>query len=194
MVPDDHEVENNYANMVRADSSPALTTAQWTARRTAAYRRTTRTCRCARPTPEAATASRSYRRVQWGQLAVFPMLDTRQFRNDQACGDGWKVCADADLATRSLPGTAQEAWLLDGLGQHLAKWDIVGQQVFFARQFDAAGAGNMDAWDGYRASRAPIQQGWVDRGVRNPLILTVRRARRVGQQPEGRLRPTPTRR
>jgi alkaline phosphatase D len=113
-----------------------------------------------------------FRRVQWGQLAVFHMLDTRQFRNDQACGDGWKVCADADLAGRSLPGTAQETWLLDGLGRHLANWDIIGQQVFFARQFDAAGAGNMDAWDGYRASRARILQGWVDRGVRNPLVLT----------------------
>ncbi|MFG1886133.1 alkaline phosphatase D family protein [Micromonospora sp. NPDC049102] len=38
VVPDDHEVENKYANMVRADSSPTLTAAQWTARRTAAYR------------------------------------------------------------------------------------------------------------------------------------------------------------
>jgi phosphodiesterase/alkaline phosphatase D-like protein len=65
-----------------------------------------------------------FRRVQWGQLAVFHMLDTRQFRNDQACGDGWRVCADADLASRSLPGTAQETWLLDGLGRHLANWDI----------------------------------------------------------------------
>ena len=37
VVPDDHEVENNYANMVRDDNSPALTAAQWTARRTAAY-------------------------------------------------------------------------------------------------------------------------------------------------------------
>src|SRR4029453_13895463 len=37
VVPDDHEVENNYANMTRADNSPALTTAQWAARRTAAY-------------------------------------------------------------------------------------------------------------------------------------------------------------
>ncbi len=82
------------------------------------------------------------------------------------------MCSDADLASRSLPGTAQEAWLLDGLGQHLGTWDIIGQQVFFARQFDAAGAGNMDAWDGYRAARARIQQGWVDRAVRNPLVLT----------------------
>jgi alkaline phosphatase D len=172
VVPDDHEVENNYAGTVRADNSPALTTAQWTARRTAAYKAYYENMPLR---PGAAPSGNSiplYRRVRWGQLATFHMLDTRQFRNDQACGDGWKVCSDADLAGRSLPGTAQEAWLLDGLGQHLGTWDIIGQQVFFARQFDAGGAGNMDAWDGYRASRARIQQGWVDRGVRNPLVLT----------------------
>ncbi|MFI5906883.1 alkaline phosphatase D family protein [Dactylosporangium sp. NPDC051541] len=172
VVPDDHEVENNYANMVRADSSPALTTAQWTARRTAAYQAYYENMPLRPANANSGNSIPLYRRVRWGQLAVFHMLDTRQFRNDQACGDGWKACADADLAGRSLPGTAQEAWLLDGLGQHLANWDIIGQQVFFARQFDASGASNMDAWDGYRASRARIQQGWVDRGVRNPLILT----------------------
>ena len=68
------------------------------------------------------------------------MLDTRQYRNDQACGDGWKVCADADLAGRSQPGNAQETWLLDGLAQHAGTWDILGQQVFFARRFNATGA------------------------------------------------------
>jgi alkaline phosphatase D len=165
VVPDDHEVENNYAGTVRADGSPALTAAQWAARRTAAYQAYYENMPL-RP------ASALFRRVRWGGLATFHMLDTRQFRNDQACGDGWKVCADADLAARSLPGPAQEAWLLDGLGQHLATWDVIGQQVFFARQFDASGAGNMDAWDGYRASRSRIQQGWVSRGVRNPLVLT----------------------
>ena len=30
----------------------------------------------------------------------------------------------------------------------------------------------MDTWDGYRASRSRIQQGWVQRGVRNPVVLT----------------------
>ncbi len=44
--------------------------------------------------------------------------------------------------------------------------------MFFARQFNATGAASMDAWDGYRASRARIQQGWLDRGVRNPVVLT----------------------
>jgi alkaline phosphatase D len=30
----------------------------------------------------------------------------------------------------------------------------------------------MDAWDGYRASRRRVTQGWVDAGVRNPVVLT----------------------
>ncbi|MFG1919288.1 alkaline phosphatase D family protein [Micromonospora sp. NPDC048898] len=172
VVPDDHEVENNYATMVRADSSPTLTAAQWTARRTAAYRAYYENM----PLRPASAASGNsiplYRRVRWGQLATFHMLDTRQFRDDQACGDGWKVCADADLASRSLTGANQEAWLLDGLAQRYGTWDILGQQVFFARQFDASGAASMDAWDGYRASRGRIQTGWQQRGVRNPLVLT----------------------
>lgn len=172
VVPDDHEVENNYANMVRNDSSPALTAAQWTARRTAAYRAYYENMPLRPSQAPTGNGIPLYRRVRWGTLATFHMLDTRQFRDDQACGDGWKVCADADSATRSLTGAAQEAWLLDGLAQHYGTWDILGQQVFFARQFDASGAASMDAWDGYRASRARIQQGWIDRSVRNPLVLT----------------------
>lgn len=137
VVPDDHEVENNYANMVRADSSPVLTAAQWTARRTAAYQAYFENM----PLRAAATPSGNsiqlYRRVRWGTLATFHMLDTRQFRDDQACGDGTKVCADADLTSRSITGAAQEAWLLDGLGQHLSTWDLIGQQVFFARNVNS---------------------------------------------------------
>ncbi|WP_410812109.1 alkaline phosphatase D family protein [Micromonospora sp. 067-2] len=172
VVPDDHEVENNYANMVRADSSPTLTAAQWTARRTAAYRAYYENMPLRPTSAPSGNSIPLYRRVRWGQLATFHMLDTRQFRDDQACGDGWKVCADADLASRSLTGAAQETWLLDGLAQHYGTWDILGQQVFFARQFDASGAASMDAWDGYRASRSRIQTGWQQRGVRNPLVLT----------------------
>jgi alkaline phosphatase D len=172
VVPDDHEVENNYANLTRADNSPVLTAAQFATRRASAYQAYFEHM----PLRASATPSGSsiplYRRVRWGTMATFHMLDTRQFRDDQACGDGWKVCADADLASRTLTGAAQEAWLLDGFAQHLGTWDIVGQQVFFARDYDASGASNMDAWDGYRASRARIQQGWVDRGVRNPVVLT----------------------
>jgi alkaline phosphatase D len=171
VVPDDHEVENNYANMVRADSTPSLTTAQWTARRTAAYQAYYENMPLRPAQANNGNSIPLYRRLRWGNLATFHMLDTRQYRNDQACGDGWKICSDADLASRSLPGNAQETWLLDGLAQHSGTWDIIGQQVFFARRFNSTGA-SMDSWDGYRASRARIQEGWVDRATRNPVVLT----------------------
>ncbi len=172
VVNDDHEVENNHAGNVRENNSPALTAAQWTARRTAAYRAYYENMPLRPAQAPSGAAIPLYRRVHWGRLATFHMLDTRQYRNDQACGDGWQVCSDADLASRSLPGNAQETWLLDGLAQQSGTWDILGQQVFFARRFDTSGGASMDSWDGYRASRARIQNGWVQRGTRNPVVLT----------------------
>ncbi|GAA2646134.1 alkaline phosphatase D family protein [Paractinoplanes durhamensis] len=171
-VPDDHDVEDDWAGPHRLDDFPPLTAAQWTARRAAAYRAYYEHLPLRPRSTPAGTAMRLYRRVPWGRLATFHMLDTRQFRDPQACGGRWKVCADADLPARSLPGAAQEAWLLDGLAQHRGTWDVLGQQVFFADQRNAFGSGNMDAWDGYRASRDRLQRGWVDRRVRNPLVLT----------------------
>jgi alkaline phosphatase D len=172
VVPDDHEVENNYAGTSRSGNTPALTAAQWTARRTAAYRAYWENMPLRNAQKYAGNSIPLYRRTRWGQLATFHLLDTRQYRHDQACGDGWQNCSDADLAARSLPGTAQETWLLDGLGQRLGTWDILGQQVFFARRINSAGQMSMDSWDGYRAARKRIQDGWVARGVRNPVVLT----------------------
>nr|WP_042180021.1 alkaline phosphatase D family protein [Kibdelosporangium sp. MJ126-NF4]CEL14165.1 secreted alkaline phosphatase [Kibdelosporangium sp. MJ126-NF4]CTQ88532.1 secreted alkaline phosphatase [Kibdelosporangium sp. MJ126-NF4] len=172
VVPDDHEVENNYANMTRANNSPELTAAQWKQRRTDAYRAYYENMPLRGGAKPNGANIQLYRRVRWGQLATFHMLDTRQYRNDQACGDGWQYCPPAGDPARSLPGMAQENWLLDGLGQRNGTWDVIGQQVFFARQVDGSDAGNMDAWDGYPASRDRIQKGWVQRGVRNPVVLT----------------------
>ncbi|ALG10716.1 alkaline phosphatase D family protein [Kibdelosporangium phytohabitans] len=172
VVPDDHEVENNYANMTRANNSPELTAAQWKQRRADAYRAYYENMPLRGGAKPNGANIQLYRRVRWGRLATFHMLDTRQYRNDQACGDGWQYCPPAGDPARTLPGMAQENWLLDGLAQRNGIWDVIGQQVFFARQVDGNDAGNMDAWDGYPASRDRIQKGWVQRGVRNPVVLT----------------------
>src|SRR5688572_24304076 len=131
VVPDDHEVEDDYANMARRDNLPPLTAAQWTERRTAAYRAYYENMPLRPSAAPNGNSIQIYRRIRWGSLATFHMLDTRQFRDAQACGGGWRVgCSDADRADHSMPGTAQETWLLDGLAQHLGTWDIIGQQVF----------------------------------------------------------------
>ena len=188
VVPDDHEVENNYANMVRADSSPALTAAQWTARRTAAYRAYYENMPLR---PSAAPSGNSiplYRRVRWGTLATFHMLDTRQFRDDQACGDGWKVCADADLAARTLTGAAQEAWLLDGLGQHLRHLGrprpagVLRPPVRRGRRRQHGLLGRLP-----RLAR-PHPAGLARPRRAQPGRAHRRRAHGLGQRPQGRLR------
>ncbi|WP_030443026.1 alkaline phosphatase D family protein [Actinoplanes subtropicus] len=172
VVPDDHDVEDDYAGNHRLDDIPPLTAAQWTARRAAAYRAYYEHLPLRPRSQPSGTSMRLYRRLEWGRLATFHMLDTRQFRDPQACGGHYRVCPDADRPGRSMTGKAQEDWLLDGLAQHRATWDIIGQQVFFAGQLDSRGTGNMDAWDGYRAARDRLQRGWVERGVRNPVVLT----------------------
>ncbi|MEU5691887.1 alkaline phosphatase D family protein [Actinosynnema sp. NPDC020468] len=170
VVWDDHEVENNYANLVRNDSSPA---GDFRARRAAAYKAYWEHMPLRAAQAPVAENMQLYRRVRWGSLATFHMLDTRQYRDDQACGDGTKVCPDADLPNRTLTGTAQETWLLDGLRQKLGTWDLLGQQVFFAQKLASAdGAKSMDSWDGYTANRGRLQRGWDAAGLRNTVVLT----------------------
>ncbi|MFD7654251.1 alkaline phosphatase D family protein [Actinosynnema sp. NPDC059797] len=170
VVWDDHEVENNYADLVRANTSPA---GDFRARRAAAYKAYYEHMPLRAAQRPVAEDMQLYRRVRWGGLATFHMLDTRQHRDDQACGDGTKVCADADDPARTLTGAAQEAWLLDGMRQRLGTWDFLGQQVFFAQKLASAdGAKSMDSWDGYSANRDRLQRGWDSAGLRNTVVLT----------------------
>ncbi|MBW8732433.1 MAG: alkaline phosphatase D family protein [Terrabacter sp.] len=171
-VWDDHEVDNNYAGDVPEKVAETPTFLQ---RRAAAYRAYYENMPLRRSSVPDGPNLDLYRRVRWGRLANFHMLDTRQYRSDQACGDGYKDCPAADDPTRSLPGMEQEQWLLDGFRQSEARWDLLGQQVFFGQRDNDATARttvSMDAWDGYRASRRRVTQGWVDAGVRNPVVLT----------------------
>lgn len=114
-----------------------------------------------------------YRRVGWGNLARFHMMDTRQYRWQQAPNGN---CTEIRRTDRTLTGAAQEQWLLDGLAAGGSRWDLLGQQVFFASRDVDGSSGTCDvsedAWDGYAASRQRITQGWVDRQVRNPVVLT----------------------
>ena len=77
--------------------------------------------------------------------------------------------------SRSILGATEEAWLLKQFESHPATWDFLGQQVFFATRDadgDKATCESNDSWQGYEASRNRIQQGWVDRKVANPVVLT----------------------
>ena len=57
-----------------------------------------------------------YRRLTFGNLAEFSVLDTRQYRTDQPCGDGNKPPCPGSLdPNATMLGPAQERWLFQGL-------------------------------------------------------------------------------
>lgn len=170
VVPDDHEVDNNWAGDVY--EKPEIPQPDFIQRRANAFRAYYENMPLRARSKPSGSSIQLYRKVAWGSLANFHMLDTRQYRDDQACGDGFKVCPDASDPSRTLTGPDQERWLLENFRESTARWDILGQQVFFARRLNGAGAQSMDAWDGYEGSQGRVARGWVEAGVRNPVVLT----------------------
>ncbi|MFF9458473.1 alkaline phosphatase D family protein [Streptomyces flaveolus] len=170
---DDHETENNYAGSIPENEVPP---AEFLLRRAAAYRAywENQPLRAAQ-LPQGPDA-RLYRRLHWGTLAQFDILDTRQYRSDQAYDDRPHAPGpESDDPARTMTGVAQEKWLIDGWRDSTALWNVMPQQVCFSqRKFDvtADAALSMDAWDGYRASRDRVVAGAKAAGVDNWLILT----------------------
>ncbi|MGP2437775.1 alkaline phosphatase D family protein [Streptomyces sp. JW3] len=170
---DDHETENNYAGSVPENDVPQ---SEFLVRRAAAYRAywEHQPLRSAQ-LPQGPDAQ-LYRRLHWGTLAQFDILDTRQYRSDQAYDDRPHAPgAESDDPARTITGAAQERWLLDGWKSSGALWNVMPQQVTFSqRKFDltADARMSMDAWDGYRASRARVVAGAKAAGVDNWLVLT----------------------
>ncbi|GII04555.1 alkaline phosphatase D family protein [Planobispora takensis] len=173
VVWDDHDLDNNWAGAV--PERPGVPQPHFRRRRRAAFRAYYENMPLRRRSVPRGTGMQLYRRIRWGRLAAFHMLDTRQYRSDQACGDGYRDCPEAADPARSIIGGEQERWLLRGLRRSRARWDLIGQQVFFAQRDSDTGPAKItsqDAWDGYVASRRRITQGWLDAGVRNPVVLT----------------------
>lgn len=127
-----------------------------------------------------------YRRLAFGDLAEFSLLDTRQFK------DGQQVCGEAPRNPTGLPiggprcpamlddgrtmlGTAQERWLLDGLGGSAAQWNVIAQTIFFA-PFDYVDGPDevvyWAAWDGYPEARARLMRYLAERRPSNPVMLS----------------------
>ena len=171
-VFDDHEVDNNWAG--DAPEHPE-DQAGFVQRRAAAFRAYYENQPLRRTSVPRGSHIQAYRRARWGDLATFHVLDTRQFRDDQACDDGYDACPAAYEEKRSITGDTQERWLVDGFRRSRTRWDLISQQVFFAQRDSDAGpltVTSMDAWDGYVASRNRITKGFVDAKVRNPVVLT----------------------
>jgi phosphodiesterase/alkaline phosphatase D-like protein len=170
---DDHEVQNNYAGDVAGAAGDGRPFLERRANGYQAYYEHLPMRPAQKPVgPDALM----YRRVEFGRLAEFNVLDTRQYRTDQANGDGRKPpTPDVWDPARTLTGPAQEQWLLDNLATSKARWNVIAQQTIMA-QFDYdLGPGkivNLDQWDGYAGARARILDFVAQNRPSNPVVLS----------------------
>jgi alkaline phosphatase D len=161
MMWDDHEVDNDYANLQGQDLQP-----DFEQQRAAAYRAYWEHM----PFPKAARPKgadmRIYGRHDWGTLARILALDDRQYRDAQSCprpgrgGSNTVLLRDCPALldpNRTMLGAAQERWLAESwdLGR---PWNLLAQHTLMARfswRDPAAGAGMYwtDGWDGYAPAR-----------------------------------------
>ncbi len=178
MTIDDHEVENNWAgDLSQADTEPDQDPAVFRQRRAMAFQAMYENMPLRRAQMPAGPDVRLHRRLPYGRLADFTMLDTRQYRDDQPCGDGESAnCTERFDPQRSILGEAQRAWVLDGFRHSPARWQILGNQAPMGQtDKDASDETTLvwlDPWDGYVADRDRVLAAAQDQGVRNLVVIT----------------------
>ncbi|GII52156.1 alkaline phosphatase [Planotetraspora thailandica] len=177
VVPDDHEVTNNYAG----DTGGGQSGEEFLARRAAAYQAYYENMPLRRSSLPVGPDIRLYRRVRFGDLALFHMLDTRQYRSVQA---KWSAATAVNGYSpgeldpnRTILGDAQEQWLQEGLATSTARWNILGNQTKFAPYDRRVGPGldysGTDNWgEGYVADRDQLLQYIAAHRPSNPVIIT----------------------
>ena len=174
VTPDDHEVDNDYAGPAdERDTPPEV----FLLRRAAAYQAYYEAMPLRRGALPSGPDIRLYRRLQFGSLLDMSVLDTRQFRSDQACaGVATSDCTAAAAPDRTMLGPQQEKWLFDGLPSARATWTVLGQQVpTFARDAVATNPQSrfsMDKWDGYTAARDRLYARLKETRAPNPIVLS----------------------
>lgn len=179
---DDHEVDNNYAGLIPEDDQSAQAFLQ---RRANAYRVYRETMPLAPAVAFKAPRAKMnlYRSLRFGDLAEFFVLDSRQMRTDQPCGDGLQVlqaCPEILNPTATMLGDQQESWLFKNLRSSRATWKVLAQQVMMMRWDLGVLLGptpplnlfNVDAWDGYQVSRDRVMQFLRDYDIQNTVVLT----------------------
>jgi alkaline phosphatase D len=147
-------VENNYAALVQEVPGEDD---DFVARRLAAYQAWWEHMPVRMPRPAAVDGLAIYRTVDWGTLARIVLLDGRQYRSDQACGDAIlsldPPCPDVAVPERSMLGSAQEAWLAEQITTTTQTWTVLGQQTIVGDLRVAGAILNYDQWDGYGPAR-----------------------------------------
>jgi alkaline phosphatase D len=167
VTPDDHEIDNNWADEIPQDPDVQARD-QFLARRAAAFKAYWEHMPLSPRLRPTGIDMRLYRRFAWADLLQLDVFDTRQYRSDQPAD-----LAGANDPAATMMGAEQERWFAQGIKRSRALWNAVAQQTMVAQNDRRAGPTEVfdfDNWDGYRVPRqrllAELNQ------VANPVVLT----------------------
>jgi alkaline phosphatase D len=170
---DDHELDNNYAGEIPEDEQSRTSFLE---RRASAYQAYYEHMPLRLSSLPRGSRMQLYRNVNIGDLVQFSVLDTRQYRTDQPCGDATiKPCEAVLDPAATILGDAQEAWLKQSLDKSPARWNILANQVIMARidmQPGPEEAVSTDKWSGYEACRDRLMRFLAERQPANPIVIT----------------------
>jgi len=170
---DDHEVEDNYAADRQGDATQNRRIA-YAQRQANGYRAFYEHM----PQLEiAGRPNRIYGTIPLGRNADVILLDQRQYRSDQPCGDATApppgTCAEKDAPGRTMLGPEQKAFFKDALASSQATWKLVGNPLQMMSLDVVRGQPLVvDSWDGYTAERRELGEFVRDRGIENVSYLT----------------------
>ncbi len=172
-VWDDHEIDNNWVDFTDQDGTPP---AIFALRRQAAMQAFYENMPLRASALPVGPSMQLFRRAEWGDLVNLNLLDTRQYRTDQPCGDRWMIeCAEVSRREAEVLGERQHDWLMQGITQSPALWSVLAQQVMVMDLDRDPGPGtayNLDSWAGYRTPRERLLRGLKDQRAQNVVVLT----------------------
>ncbi|NGZ07645.1 MAG: alkaline phosphatase [Magnetococcales bacterium] len=167
VIWDDHEVENDYRGVLSI-----YNTDNFLSMRAAAYQAYYEHMPLRAATLVAGLEGmlrgaemRIYQRVAFGSLAMWHLLDCRQYRDDPA------------EEKRSMLGHPQEEWLDEGVrlcAEQKIPWNLVVHQNRFTPANYPDGAGkkaSSDRWDGYPEARVRLLQALATHKPRNTVLI-----------------------
>jgi alkaline phosphatase D len=112
-----------------------------------------------------------YGKISYGELLQFLVLDVRQYRTLQPCGDRLTDCPERYDSKNDILGPQQEAWLLSNLSVQSPRWNILANSIFML-EYDHDPGYYMDGWDGYVHSRKRLFEHLYNNRVPNPIVIS----------------------
>jgi alkaline phosphatase D len=167
VVWDDHEVQDNYAGAAPAGGLPPEQGFS-AAREHAAYRAWFESM----PT-YARSPDRIYRGLRFGRTMDLIMLDQRQYRDDQPCGDATVPPCPELPQPRALLGRRQMAWAKRRLESSRAAWRVIGNEVMMMPAKVTGGAyAQYDYWHGYPTEREELLSHIERKRIEDVVFIT----------------------